>query len=136
MVKTEAGEQNIFNITRPDQYRCQVHHFHSRVSRLYLRVFKGASDTPAFYLLFTDVGYMDCPITWTGADFAIAPADDCIQLLLQAGLIGRAILQYPNAYASITDHAKLYTATTTTETQVRLIASRATMLQQLPDDLR
>lgn len=136
MVKTEPGAENIFNITRPEQYRCQVHHYHSRVSRLYLRVFKGPQEQPAFYLLFSDVGYLDCPINWQGAEFHIAPADDCIQLMLDTGLIGQAILRFPNAYASITDHARLYVAATSAERAVRIIANGATLIRSLPDDLR
>lgn len=135
MVKSTVGDTNIFNITQPMNYRCQVMHYHNKLSRLYLAVFKGQATMPALYFLFSDVGYMDCPMNWTGADFRIAPAEDCINLLLERGLIGQAILQFPNAYASITDYAHLYIAQTQTDTPVRLIASSASLLQQLPNDL-
>ena len=138
MVKTENGATNIFNITQPELYRCQVLHYHNRLSRLYIAVYKGNDRAaPAlFYLLFADVGYFDCPVSWTGADFSIAPTDDCIQLMLDTGLIGAAILQFPNAYASITDYARLYIATTSTERPIRIIANSANMVQELPKDLR
>lgn len=138
MVKTQSGETNIFNITQPELYRCQVLHYHNRLSRLYVAVYKGNDRAvPAlFYLLFADVGYFDCPVTWQGADFAIAPSDTCIQLMLEAGLIGQAILQFPNAYASITDYARLYTAKTQAEREIRIIANSAVMVQDLPKDLR
>jgi len=135
MVKTQPGESNIFNISKPQLYRCQVHHYHSRLSRLYLRVFKGQSEVPAFFLLFSDVAYFDCPVNWQGADFQIAERDDCIQLLLETGLVGRAILQFPNAYASITDYAYLYIAHTQTGRAVRILASSANMVHSLPDEL-
>ena len=136
MVKTQPGDDNIFNITDADQYRCQVHHYHSRVSRLmYLRVYKGAVDVPVFYLLFSDVAYFDCPVNWQGADFCIAEADDCLQLMLDTGLVGQAILRFPNAYASITDYAKLYVAETAAERPVRIIANSANMVRALPDDI-
>ena len=135
MVKTQHGDTNIFNITDSDQYRCQVHHYHSRVSRLYLRVFKGQQDTPVFYLLFSDVAYFDCPVNWQGANFQIAEADDCIQLMLDAGLVGKAILQFPNAYASITDYARLYVAKTSAQREVKIIANSANMVHSLPGDL-
>lgn len=138
MVKTENGATNIFNITEPELYRCQILHYHNRLSRLYVAVYKGTDRAaPAlFYLLFSDVGYFDCPVSWQGANFSIAPSDDCIQLMLEAGLIGQAILQFPNAYASITDYARLYVGKSSTERPIRIVANSANMVQELPKDLR
>lgn len=135
MVKIEPGSTNIFNITDPHLYRCQLLHYHNRLSRLYLSVFKGQATLPIFYLLFTDVAYMDCPVNWQGADFTIAAPDDCIQLMLDAGLIGQAILKFPNAYASITDYANLYIVDGQQARPVQLIASSANIVRNLPDDL-
>lgn len=135
MVKTQPGERNIFNITQPEIYRCQVYRYHNKLSRLYLSVFKGQATVPAFFLLFADVAYFDCPVNWTGADFTIAEGDDCIELLLSAGLIGQAILRFPNAYASITDYARLYLAQTQAERQVRIIANSANMVREIPADV-
>jgi len=137
MVKNTIGETNIFNVTRPENYRCQIVHYHNRLSRLYVAVYNGTGRAApiVFYLLFSDVGYFDCPVSWTGADFRIAPEDDCIQLLLETGLIGAAILQFPNAYASITDHARLYIGSTTTDKDIRIIANSANMIQNLPADI-
>lgn len=135
MVKTQPGETNIFNITDADQYRCQVHHYHSRLSRLYLRVYKGQAEVPVFYLLFSDVAYFDCPVNWQGADFYIADGDDCIALMLETGLVGRAILQFPNAYASITDYARLYMAETNAQRSIKIVANSANMVRSLPTEL-
>ena len=132
MAKTAYESQNIFNISEAHLYRCQVLHYSARVSRLYISVMKEASTTPVFYLLFSDVGYMDCPMNWQGADFAIVTQDECIQLMLDTGLIGQAILRFPNAYASLTEYARLYTVKTATHT-IRLIASAANMVTQLPE---
>ena len=52
MTKTTPDSDNVFNITEPYRYRCQLHHYHSRLSRLYLCVYKDGRTTPAFYLLF------------------------------------------------------------------------------------
>ncbi|MEM9952862.1 MAG: hypothetical protein AAF846_14740 [Chloroflexota bacterium] len=137
MVKSEHGDANIFNISQPELYRCQVIHYHNRLSRLYIAVYKGDNrQAPAlFYLLFSDVGYFDCPTTWQGASFMIAPSDDCIQLMLDTGLIGQAILRFPNAYASITDHLRLYVGETSSDRNVRIIANSANMVHELPDNL-
>lgn len=137
MVKTEQGETNIFNISKPEQYRCQILHYHNRLSRLYLAVYKGQdrAAAPVFYVLFSDVAYFDCPVSWEGTDFSIADSDACIQLLLEAGLIGKAILQFPKAYASITDYARLYIVQTQADKPVRIIASSANRIHNLPADL-
>ncbi len=134
MVKTEPRSANVFNITRPEAYRCQVHHYHSRVSRLYLRVFKGQAQQPDFYLLFADVAYFECPVNWQGADFHIATHDDCIELMLEAGLVGPAILRFPGAYASLTDYTRLYIVQTAAK-PVRIIAGSAALMRELPTDL-
>ncbi|MEL7435425.1 MAG: hypothetical protein AAFN11_15865, partial [Chloroflexota bacterium] len=77
MVKSAQGDTNIFNITDPEKYRCQLVHYHNRLSRLYLAVYKGTdrASAPVFYLLFSDVGYMECPVSWAGAQFDIASGD-------------------------------------------------------------
>lgn len=133
MVKHAPNATNIFNITQPERYRCQLTFYHKRLSRLYLSVYKEQNTTPAFYLLFSDTAYVECPVNWQGADFSIAPKDDCIQLMLASGLIGQAILQFPGAYASLTDYANLYRVATNGQT-IRFIASSATMLHQLPSE--
>lgn len=131
---TTLISSNIFNLPTPILYRCHVLHYHTRLSRLYLRAYKGQSQTPAFYLLFSDVGYFDGPMTWQGADFGIAESEVCIALMLSVGMIGEAILQFPDAYASITDTARLYVVTTT-HTPVRLIASAVSLLTEIPSEL-
>jgi hypothetical protein len=134
MAKHDFGATNIFNITHPETYRCQILHYHAKLSRLYVRVTQENRDTPVFYLLFTDVGYLECPTAWQGANFSIGTQDDCIALMLEVGMIGQAILRFPNAYASITEVARLYTVAPP-NTTLRFIASSATMLQQLPKDI-
>ncbi|MGJ3239455.1 MAG: hypothetical protein ACFE0Q_12165 [Anaerolineae bacterium] len=137
MVKSNQGDTNVFNITNSEQYRCQVIHYHNRLSRLYVAVYKGDDRhaPPIFYLLFSDVAYFDCPVTWQGAGFDIASGDTCIQLMLDSGLVGSAILRFPNAYASITEHARLYQAQTSADRAVRIIANSANMVRELPADL-
>lgn len=134
MAKTQPGASNIFNITNPELYRCQIYHYHARVSRLYLRVYKGQHDEPVFYILFSDVAYFECPVNWQGADFHIEDHDVCINLMLEAGLVGKAILQFPAAYSSITDYVRLY-AVETSGKPIRIIASSASLLQRLPPEL-
>jgi hypothetical protein len=126
---------NIFNLPTPMLYRCHVHRYFSGLSRMYIRVFKGQQNIPAFYLLFSDVGYYEGSISWQGADFSIAPEDEAIELMLRVGMVGEAILQYPDAYASITENAKLYVVRTT-HTPVRFIAGSASLLPDVPDELR
>lgn len=134
MVKIEHSSTNIFNISKPNHYRCQIFHYHRKVSRLYLSVYQGQKNTPAFYLLFTDVGYIDAPMNWMSADFTIADHNTCIDLMLETGLVGEAIRQFPDAYASITDYARLYEVHALGR-PIRIIASSASMLQQVPPEI-
>ena len=135
MAKTEQGSRNAFNITDPKRYRCQVHHYHRKLSRLYLSVYKGARNEPAFYLLFTDVAYIDAPMSWSSAEFDIAEHGACIDLLLNLGLVGEAIRQFPDAYAAITDYARLYQARSANNI-IRIVASSAAILQDIPAEIK
>ena len=135
MVKTEHGSANIFNITQPKRYRCQIFHYHRKLSRLYLSVYQGQRNQPAFYILFSDLAYIDAPMTWLSADFSIAEKPACIQLMIQAGLVGEAIHQFPDAYAAITDYARLYRVQTT-HREIRIIAGSGTMMRQVPDEIQ
>jgi hypothetical protein len=126
---------NIFNLPTPMLFHCHTHRYFSGLSRLYIRVFKQRQDQAAFYLLFSDVAYFEGPVSWQGADFGIEASDTCIDLMLKTGLIGEAILQFPDAYASITENAKLYVVRTT-HTPVRIIASSASLLTEVPSELR
>ncbi len=134
MAKRQPGSSNVFNISKPMTYRCQILHYHRRLSRLYLAVYQSQRNEPAFYLLFTDVAYLDAPMSWLGADFDIAQQPDCIALMRAAGLVGDAIDRFPDAYASITEHARLYLARTP-HRRARIIAGSGTILASIPDEL-
>ena len=135
MVKTEHGSVNVFNISRPGCYRCQIFHYHRKLSRLYLSVYQGQASQPAFYILFSDVAYIDAPMTWRSAQFHIAEKSDCINLMIQTGLIGESIRQFPQAYAAITDSAKLYFVPTAPH-KIRIIASSGSLMRKLPSEIR
>ena len=134
MVKTERGSKNVFNISDPKRYRCQVYQYHRRLSRLYLSVYKGQRNQPAFYLLFSDVAYLEAPMSWLSAEFDIAERQDCIALMTQVGLVGEAIHQFPDAYAAITDYARLYHVRSSHST-IRIIASSAAFMRSPPPDV-
>ncbi len=134
MVKTERGGTNVFNISDPKRYRCQVYHYHRRLSRLYLSVYKGQRNEPAFYILFSDVAYLEAPMSWLSAEFDIAERQECIELMAQVGLVGEAIHQFPDAYAAITDHARLYQVRLS-HSAIRIIAGSASFLRQAPGDI-
>ena len=135
MAKSEHGSQNAFNISKPARYRCQVFHYHRKLSRLYLSVYPGERQEPAFYLLFSDVAFIQAPMSWRGARFDIAEKADCIALMLELGLVGEAICRFPDAYASITDYARLYLARAL-HGDIRIIASSAAILPSVPKEIR
>ncbi len=94
----------IFGLQQPETYRCNIHRYESRLSRLYVRALRDG--TPPKYLLFSDVGYYDGPMTWEGAGFVIAPQDEALGLLkyvvpaaaLDDFEIRRALLQTVSLY--------------------------------------
>ena len=134
MAKSEHGSENVFNISQPARYRCQVFHYHRKLSRLYLGVYQGQREQPAFYLLFSDVAFIGAPMSWRGAGFDIAPKQACIDLMIRLGLVGEAIHQFPDAYASITDYARLYQLRMP-GCPVQIIAGSGAILKRIPAEL-
>ncbi|MCY4018737.1 MAG: hypothetical protein OXG39_04965 [Chloroflexi bacterium] len=135
MAKVELNSRNVFNISKPAGYRCQVFHYHRKLSCLYLSVYQGQRNQPAIYILFSDVAYIEAPMSWLGADFQIASKQACIDLMIELGLIGPAIRRFPDAYASITDYARLYRVDTPNSV-IRIIASSGTLLQSIPPEIQ
>ncbi|MCY3917065.1 MAG: hypothetical protein OXG49_13745 [Chloroflexi bacterium] len=135
MAKIEHGSKYVFNISNPARYRCQIFHYHRKLSRLYLSVYQGQREQPAFYLLFADVAYIEAPMSWLGAAFDIAARDECITLMLDLGLVGEAIHRFPDAYASITDYARLYRLKSV-HREIRIIASSGAILQTIPGEIQ
>ncbi len=121
----------LFEIKVPQLYRCQVYRYFNSLSRLYVGAFRPQQNIPAFYILFSDVAYIEGPVSWQSVDFYTAPPDECIALMLKTGIIGEAILTFPDAYASITEAAQLYRVDTP-HTPVQIIASSAALLDSIP----
>lgn len=128
-------QRNLFRLTEPERYRCQVLHYHKRLSRLYLSIFLPNDEQNAIALLFADVAYFDCPVNWQSANFTLRPDEECVALLLETGLIGEAVLHFPGAYASLTEHVHLYEVPGE-KRSVRIIAGSVTRLQQIPAELQ
>lgn len=135
MAKTEHGSKNAFNISNPARYRCQIFHYHRKLSRLYLSIYQGQREQPSFYLLFADVAYIEAPMSWLGARFDIATREECIALMLEVGLVGEAIHRFPDAYASITDYARLYRVESV-HSEIRIIAGSGSILQTIPSEIQ
>ncbi len=135
MAKVEVNSRNVFNITKPAGYRCQVFHYHRKLSRLYLSVYRGQRNQPAVYILFSDVAYIEAPMSWLGAEFNIASKQACIALMIDVGLVGPAVRQFPDAYASITDYARLYTVDSP-NSAIRIIASSGSLLRSIPPEIQ
>ena len=74
-------------------------------------------------------------MSWQGAEFDIASSEECVKLMIQVGLIGAAIHQFPDAYASITDYARLYQVRTTGGL-IRIIAGSGTIMKRVPAEIQ
>ena len=122
-------------IETPTLYRCNVYRYHSGLSRLYIRVFKGLAQAPSFYLFFSDVGYFDGPMNWHSVDLRRAPAAECLRLMQAVGMVDDFMLDDPEPRLALAEAAHLYVFLTPI-TQIRLIAGQVVRLDQIPDDLR
>lgn len=125
---------NLFGFDTPSDCRCNVYRYHSGLSRLYIRVFKGMSEEPLCYLLFSDVGYYEGPFNWQGADFQRGHPDDCLQLMGDAGLVENIMLDDPDTRAALAEAVHLYRVETGFQ-PVQIIAGDAIRLEAAPDDV-
>ncbi|MEO0562847.1 MAG: hypothetical protein AAF125_12120 [Chloroflexota bacterium] len=126
--------ETALDIETPVLYRCNVFRYHSGLSRLYVRVFKGLAQAPSFYLFFSDVGYFEGPMNWKGADLRRAPSADCLSLMQTVGLVEDFMLDDPETRLALAEAAHLYVFRTS-QTEVRLIAGEVVRLQDVPEDL-
>lgn len=111
---------------------CHVYRYYNTSSRLYVRALK--DDKPAFYLLFMDVGYFAGPINWRGVDYHIAPPDECLHLMVHAGMVNAALLSDPEIRAALASAAHLYVFDAA-PSPVQIIAGTVTRLDTLPADV-
>ena len=73
---------NIFNFDDPSLYACRLHFYTEDNPILMINVSKnGLSPGGEDWLVFAGVIYMQCPIKWVGADFAIAGSEEYWQLI-------------------------------------------------------
>ena len=124
---------NHFNIKAPNLYRCNVYRYSSTLSQLYIRVFKGMSVAPSFYLFFSDVGYFEGPMNWEGVDFQMQPADDCLSLMRDMGMVEDFLLDDPDTREALTESVHLYTVKTRHST-IRIVGGEAVMMADVPPE--
>jgi hypothetical protein len=103
----------IFKIAKPESYRCNILRYDTKLSQIYVRAFKGASNDPGFYLIFTDVGYFEGPLNWQGAVLYKMPAKACLNLMLEAGMLADLKMDDPETQAAVAATANLYQFKTT-----------------------
>lgn len=125
---------NIFGIETPQLYSCNVFRYHSGLSRLYIRVFKGKNEAPSFYLFFSDVGYFEGPMNWQSIDFQQATADECLSLMQQTGMVEDFMLDDEETRNALAEAIHLYRVKTP-HTIVQIIGGEAVILKELPDDV-
>ena len=56
-------------------------------------------------------------------------------MMLELGLVGEAVHRFPDAYAAITDYARLYRVPSP-QRQIRIIASSAAILTTIPAEIQ
>jgi hypothetical protein len=74
--------RNFFDIVEPQAYSCSVSSYQYSHSLLLVRADRFDSQfKDTLYLAFGDVRYFDGPLLWDGADFCVAAASECAELL-------------------------------------------------------
>jgi hypothetical protein len=124
----------VFDIQTPDLYRCNVMRYHSSLSKLYIRVFKGMSEAPSFYIFFSDVGYFEGPMNWKGVRLQRASAGQCLSLMKKVGLVEDFMLDDPETRLALAEAAHLYTFHTPLTT-IHIIAGEAVKLDNVPEEI-
>jgi len=74
---------NVFGVENPESYECHVKRYDSRLSYLeiYTRPLDQSSLQESFFsFVFNAVEYFEGTMTWIGANFRIAPPNECIQI--------------------------------------------------------
>lgn len=132
---TQSVSMNIFDIASPQIYRCNIFRYHSGLSKLYIRVFKGMATAPSFYLFFTDVGYFEGPMNWQGVAFQQADADASLRLMRELGIVEDIMLDDPDTRQALAEAAHLYTLQTS-HSLIRIIAGDAVKLDDVPEELK
>jgi hypothetical protein len=76
----ENMKSNHFGVPTPEIWRCNVHEIDEQ-NKLRLRLFKPYVKKERLWITFTSVLFCDMPRSWAGAEFEIAPPDECLQLI-------------------------------------------------------
>ena len=135
MTIPNTAESNIFNIETPQIYRCNVYRYHSGLSKLYIRMFKGMAEAPAFYIFFADVGYFEGPMNWKGVNFHRASSDTCLDLMVSVGLVEDFYLNDPDTRVALAESTHLYMVQTP-HTIVKIIAGKGVILKDVPEEIK
>ena len=86
-------ENNFFGIRHPMTMDCTVKDYRWSGSSLVIQLNRQNSPEVQ-YLRFRGVEYYAGPFKWTGANFKIRPASDCLQLLREANRISDLVEEH------------------------------------------
>jgi hypothetical protein len=79
-------DEKLSTIINPEEYSCIVWRYHSSHSMLLIQLHKGdIVEGDVSYLMFGEVAYYEGQMSWKGAEFHIAPVDECIKLFQKLG---------------------------------------------------
>lgn len=107
---------NFFAIKKPETVDCAVMQYHWGRSQLIVRL-KRQNSPEVQFIRFGGVEYVSAPIHWTGAEFTLQPASECLVLLQQVGRAGLFVTEEQLQERGIS----LYTVNLP-ESQVKIVA--------------
>jgi hypothetical protein len=81
---------NHFGVAQPDNVNCHVMEYHWGRNMLLIRL-KRQNSPEVQYIKFGGVEYFAGPMEWTGANFTLRGAEECLQVLKDAERVGEFV---------------------------------------------
>ncbi len=78
-----SENNNIFEISNADDYLCMIESYASLIPTLTIAVMEKSNMSNRFRLQFFPLEYFSGPTVWYGANFEIAPVEECPSVLAQ-----------------------------------------------------
>lgn len=109
------ANDNYFNLPDPENWGCQVWGYLKSHSVLIIQL-QADSETSCF-LEFAAVEYFEGSIVWQGANFSLAPPDECLRIIRRTGRFNSISDDY------LLSHLRLFTVNSDSESPIKILAA-------------
>src|SRR5258708_24150103 len=130
-IKLEHGRDNIFDISGAETWTCQVSGFRDTFSIMWIRAWD-RDHKQERNLVFRLAYFFDGPTQWVGANFHVAPQDECIALLETFGWLNNIPKDQLQSYL---EHFYLVVVPSI-RYKVSVLTQSAYLAQEIPADFK